>query len=179
MASLNIILQLLKKSFALLYFLNARLDGFLSSFGPCCFFITKFHAIGRHRKCGIQGSLWVLHLKTALEIILLFGLGDLLLDLEAASDLRLDVVEGAPVLLADDLLGVSLSSHSAKSFGQDSRFLEIPDILLGDALLLAQILDHVIVLLSRKFLLLRIGNNKSVRGGHLLPNRGHGKSVTP
>ena len=113
MASLNVILQFLEEIFALLDFLNARLDGLISSFGPCRFFVTKSHTIGLDRKCGIHGCLWILHLKSPLEGVLLFGLSNLLLDLETASDLGFDVIEGMPILLADDLLRVSLSLHGA------------------------------------------------------------------
>jgi hypothetical protein len=52
-------------------------------------------------------------MKSPLEGILLFGLGNLLLDLETASDLGFNVIEGMPILLADDLLRVSLSLHGA------------------------------------------------------------------
>ena len=113
LASLNVILQFLKEVFALLDFLNARFDGLISSFRPCRFFVTKSHTIGLDRKCGIHGCLWILHLKSPLEGVLLFGLSNLLLDLETASDLGFNVIEGMPILFADDLLRESLSLHGA------------------------------------------------------------------
>ena len=113
LASLNIVLQLLKEIFALLNFLKARLDGFFSSFRPCWLFVTKSHTIGFHGKCSIHGCLWILHLKSPLEGILLFGVCYLLLDFEAASYLGFYVIKSMPILFADDLLRMSLSLHSA------------------------------------------------------------------
>jgi hypothetical protein len=66
------------------------------------------------------------------------------------------------IRLADGLLGLCLVLDKLESFSEESRFLEITYILLGDAFLMAQFLEDMIILLFSKVFMLNLGHHKGV-----------------
>lgn len=60
------------------------------------------------------------------------------------------------IRLSDCLKGMSLRFDDTKSFCKESRFLEIPNILIGDSLLMPQFLQNMVIFLLGKLFLLNI-----------------------
>ena len=138
LATLNIILNLLEYLFSLLDLVSSwlLLNTFLLLRLPL--FLTKSHTVGFHRESRIQRSLGIISLQMSLICRLFVGFGDLLLDFKAAGHLGSNMIVDVPVRFADGLLMKSLISYHPERLLQDSRFFEIADIVLSDALLMAQ-----------------------------------------
>lgn len=109
-----------------------------------------------------------------LHSLLLFGLSNLLLHLEASSDLRFDMVVDVAVTLADAILMVRLVLDKSECLLEDSRFLEIADIFRCHTLLVPQIVKHVLILFLGQLFLFELRHHKCILDVLLVDRDGKG-----
>ena len=108
LSSLQLFLELFEPELLLFYFLNERLKSLLCLLGPRSIFLTKSHPVRFNGQRCVDLRFTIIDLEIPLECLLLFGFRNLFLYLEAASDLRLDMIVYVPVALPYALLHVCL-----------------------------------------------------------------------